>query len=330
VYSYDALASYAFKAKIFFLNQGIPTGFFNWNEIEVTHPDYPLMLPFLMTWVYMFTGFNDLVVTKIMPITLVFFILFFYSQLKSLFNRTYALSGIFIICTVTQIVNYVTIIHADFFLLSYVTCAFLLFLRYLRNLDRESLIAASILFALSIWLKNEGIIFLISFMACLVVFSFVGSKEKVKRLRQNLGMAVLICCLIVGPWYWLKIAKHMTNSDMNLSMLNWPRFTHNIKDFYYVFNEFQENVFQPKKWNIFWEGIFLTMILMRRRLFDNKNFYISLFLMIAVAGYLLSYTLFTGLTIEAYANTTMSRFMIHLSGLSLLLSMSLLWEKVKS
>lgn len=126
VNSYDAFLSYALKAKIFYLHKGIPDGFFNWSESVVSNLDYPPLTPFFMVWVYEFTGFNDLIVTKIMPVTYVFLLLLLYFQFKRFFNRKYALLGIFFIATIPQIARYATIIHADFILLSFVTSAFFL------------------------------------------------------------------------------------------------------------------------------------------------------------------------------------------------------------
>jgi hypothetical protein len=324
--SYDALASYAFKAKIFYLNQGIPAGFFNWGEMKVTHPDYPLMLPFFMTWVYIFTGFNDVLVIKIVPITLIFFLFLFYSQLKRFFNRTYALWALFLICTLRQIVNYVTIIHADFFLLAFATAAFLYFMRYMVSLNRLFLLIASIMFAFTLLLKSEGMIFTFSYLLCLAIFVYRSSLDKKNRIK-DLCIALLTILLIAGPWFLLKFSKHMVNSDVNLSLLSFPRFFHNMTALPVILNEFQKQVFGIKKWIFFWMGILLTLILMYRRLFKGRNFYSTLFLLTCVAWYVIGYGLFTSDTVFYYANKTMSRFIIHLAGLYLFLAMCLVWEK---
>jgi len=322
VNSFDALASYAFKAKIFYLNKGVPGGFFNWSESLVGHPDYPTLLPFFMTWVYLFTGFNDLTVMNIMPVTFAFFLALFYSQLKKFFNRKYALGAVFIIATIPNVYRYATIIHADIFVLAFITCAFLYFMFYIRYSNKEFLILSSVLFALSAWIKNEAVVFIFAFLACLV------ARGKSRWLR-HLGLAILIIFLISGPWFILKISKHMVNSDINYSALTLSRVLANFKDIPIMLDEFQKQVFSPKNWNIFWVVVISTLAFNFKKLFKGELFYISLFLAISISCYFIAYMLVTQERLDFYLEKTLPRFMIHFSGVFLFLTVYLFWDKFR-
>ena len=326
VNSYDALASYALKAKIFYLNKGVPVGFFNWNEIIVGHPDYPTLLPFFMTWVYLFTGFNDLVVTNIMPVTFVFFLILFYAQLKKIFNRKYALAAVFIISTIPRVYGYAMIIHADIFLLAFITSASLYFFLYIRHSNKEYLILSSVLFALSIWVKNEAIVFVFAFLLCLVFFLFKPSSGNKIQIQRHLALVILIFFVISGPWFMLKFSKHMTNSDINFSALTLNKIFTNIKDIPIMCNEFQKQVFGQKYWNIFWVVVIGAMILNFKKLFKGEVFYITLFLVISVFCYFIAYMITTQENLAFYLEKTLSRFMIHFTGVFLFLLVYLFWN----
>ncbi|MDD5355571.1 MAG: glycosyltransferase family 39 protein [Candidatus Omnitrophica bacterium] len=322
VSSFDALASYAFKAKIFYLENGVPAGFFNWSEVLISHPDYPTLLPFFMTWVYLFTGFNDLVVVNIMPVTFAFFLVLFYSQLKKFFDRRYALAATFVIVTIPQVCRYATIIHADIFLLAFITCAFLYFMFYIRYSNREFLIFSSILFALSIWVKNEAVVFVFAFLLCLAI------RNKAQGLR-HLGLAILVIFLISGPWFMIKFSKHMVNSDINFSALTLDKILANIKDIPIMLDELQKQVFGPKNWNIFWVVVIGAISFNFKKLFKGEIFYISLFLAVCISCYFIAYMLTTQERLDFYLEKTLLRFMIHFAGVFLFLTVYLFWDKFR-
>jgi 4-amino-4-deoxy-L-arabinose transferase-like glycosyltransferase len=333
VSSHDAVANYALKSKIFYFSGGIPQGFFAWGEDAVAHPDYPLLPPLIMTWVYAFTGFNDLLVKMIMPVIYVCFLAVFFSRMRRLFNPAYALLGAFILGTIPQLSDYATIIHADLMLTVFVTCGILYFVSYARQKDRACLVFSSVLMGFSLWVKNEAIVFVSAFMCCFFLLVLRSAPDERKRALKDMFFAAAVILAIALPWFAVKLSAGAVNSDLDLKSLTSARILKNVKDIPIILNLFQQEVFGPKKWNIFWVMFFASVVWKRKRLWQGESAYLTLFLALSAAGYFVGYMATTGENLFFYVNTTISRFMLHFSGAAAILMSVLVYgdiRKIKS
>jgi 4-amino-4-deoxy-L-arabinose transferase-like glycosyltransferase len=330
VHSHDAVANYALKAKMFYMEGGIPAGFYSWPETAVAHPDYPLLLPLVMTWIYEFTGFDHFSVNLIMPVFYVAFLGLFYALIRRSFNRPYSLLIVFLLGTIPQLADYATIIHADLVLTAFVTCAFLYFMLYARTRNRTQLVLGSVLFGLLFWVKNEAAVFICAYAAVFGVFCVRVEKSMRKRAVADMLMSFLIVAAIAAPWMAIKLSAAAANSDIDISSLTPTRVWQNVKDIPVLLNLFQQEVFGPKKWNIFWVLAFAAMIWRRKALREGENFYLVFFIALSAAGYFAGYMMTTGNNLFFYVNTTISRFMLHFAGLVMALAAFLMWDDVRS
>lgn len=329
VNAHDALANYALKAKIFYFAEGIPAGFFTWPEEVVAHPDYPLLVSFVMTWIYAFTGFNDLIVKMLMPIVYLGFMAIFFSRMRKLFDPAYALLSVFMLATIPQIAAYGTIIHADLFLAAFVTCSMLYFISYARLRIAGDLVFSSVLMGFSLWIKNEAVVFAAAFILLFMVLAARDRGVWRKRALRDGVLAAAIIGAIALPWFYVKISSGAVNSDLDITALTAARLIRNIKDIPVLLNLFQQEVFGPKKWNIFWVMFFASVIWKHRNLWRGENIYIALFLAVSAAGYFAGYMATTGENLFFYVNTTISRFMIHFAGVSAILMWALVYEDAR-
>ena len=115
---------------------------------------------------------------------------------------------------------------------------------------------------------------------------------------------------------------------MNIGDFTPERIWQNVRDIPILLNLFQQEVFGPKKWNIFWVLFFFVMIWKRKMLWKEEFFYITLFLMLAVLGYFAGYMATTGNNLFFYVNTTISRFMLHFTGICMMLMMLLCGKEI--
>jgi hypothetical protein len=327
--SHDAVANYALKAKMFYFAEGIPAGFFAWPEGVVAHPDYPLLLPFVMTWIYAFTGFNDLIVKMLMPMVYLGFMALFFSRMRKLFDPAYALLSVFILATIPQIAAYGTVIHADLLLAAFVTCSMLYFISYARVRIAADLVFSSVLMGFSLWIKNEAIVFTAAFILLFVVLAARERGVWRKRALRDGVLAIAMIGAIALPWFLVKISSGAVNSDLNITALTADRLMRNVKDIPIILNLFQQEVFGPKKWNIFWVMFFASIIWKRKSLWRGENAYITLFLLVSAAGYFTGYMATTGENLFFYVNTTISRFMIHFAGVAAILMWALVYDDAR-
>ena len=226
VNSHDAVANFALKAKMFHFANGIPSGFFQFPETVVAHPDYPMLLPLTMTWIYEFTGFNDISINMIMPCFYISFLFLFYSLLRKVFNRTYSLLAVFMLGTINQIGNYATILYADLIFSAYVTAAFIYLFLYFSRKETRFCILSTIMLAFAVLTKNEAIVFVAAYV--LVVILRAVRERDVSPMHVIAGTALF--SLICVPWYYVKVISSLGNSDIDFTVLTPGRVIQNIKD----------------------------------------------------------------------------------------------------
>jgi len=112
--SYDSIAMYAFKSKIFYLAKMIPPDFFKSFSDFVPHIEYPLLIPLAETQFYAFLGYlNDLLVKIIFPLYYVALLAVSYSISKRFLNRRASLLFTFLLATIPQVTDFATNGYAD-------------------------------------------------------------------------------------------------------------------------------------------------------------------------------------------------------------------------
>jgi len=102
--SFDSVASFAIKAKVFFLAKGIPQDFFQNLAGHFPHPRYPLMVPLQETFCFLSMGsFNDLLVKALFPLHFLALIVLFYFSIKEIINRNIAFVFTFLLCSLNEL-----------------------------------------------------------------------------------------------------------------------------------------------------------------------------------------------------------------------------------
>jgi len=322
-YCRDSVAIYAFKAKIFYFNSGIPKDFFKWSEATVGAPGYPLLLPLIMTWVYEFTGFNDAIVSKLMPLFFCVFLIIFYVLLKKYFNRKYALLGIFLFATMPQVERVTCVILSDLILTIFVTLAFIYYMFFLKDGEFKYLIISSLLFGFSLWTKDEAILFSGVFIVSLFFYLKDNFKQKLWKYLAIAFFIIFICYL---PWFLTKKFNHMVNtSDVNLSVITFRQAINNIKSLPVFLNQLRIQVFALEYWNIFWIILITAIILKRDLLFKGKNKYITLFIVMTIAAHFLAYMFIASEgRSRSILITATPRYLVHFIGCFIFLLLYLL------
>jgi len=112
------------------------------------------------------------------------------------------------------------------------------------------------------------------------------------------------------PWLWVKHIFGISNSDVGeigLAGKDWGR---QLSRIFPVIYEFQKQFFGPKKWNILWPAVLLALILNYRKIFRGTQRYITIYIMLVIAGYISVYIL-SPIDINFFLSRTWSRFILH-------------------
>lgn len=315
--SYDAIVNFAIKSKIMFMSAYAATGPSAFEGIGKGHTDYPLLVPMVQTWAYRFMGaHNDVIVKMVYPIVFVAFLAAIYSSLKRMIGPRKALFFTFLFGTMPQIANYATIGYAELTFTFLVTASFLMLLEYSISGKGAYLSVSAMLLGAGMLAKNEGISFLISSSVfCLAMVA--RSKDRPGELKRITLRFFLVLSVFILPWLVFKSGPGSQNTDIDLSSMTISRLLENGRQIPFILDKFQQELFQPKKWNIFWIMVIGFSVLRYRRVREPQISGTLCFLSVNLAVYFAAYMALTGKDLYFHVNTTLSRFMIHFSGVAL-------------
>ena len=311
--SYDAIAIYAIKAKIFYLARSIPQDFFYNLGTIFPHPDYPLNIPLSETFIYLFLGnFNDQLVKIIFPLFfLAVLIILYYGIRRFADNKTYALAFTFILASVPQFNAYATNAYVDL-VLAYYACAAAIYLTLWLK-DRSQLqffYISALMLALSGWTKNEGLMYCAAFFIVSFLFLIWERAALNGKTIFHIVKYFIITSVISLPWLYVRKTFHLVNSDISFANANPVLLSKQLYKIWPIVYEFQRQVFGPKKWNLIWILFLFVLIVYRKRVFEPSQKYITMLLIFIISGYVLAYIL-ADVYIGYLVTTTWSRFLVH-------------------
>lgn len=323
--SFDAVAIYAPKAKIFFLANTIPSDFFFRFKGIIEHIEYPLLLPLAQTYFYTFMGsLDDHLVKIIFPLFYLSIIVMTYAILKRYCSRKVSLLFTFLLSTVPSFANFGTIGYADI-LLTFYYCASAFYLYLWINDKKSSLLILSIIFSgLALWLKTNALMLLpVNILVMSAYLIFTKFKEYKSPLFYICSLIAIIFCYNT---FFIQHFNLILHEDFALSGLS-EKLLKNITQTHQILHEYQKQFFGPKKWNLIWVAFILLLITNIKKVFCKDIRYITLTIFFVFAGYTATYLL-TPIKLSYYLSTTASRFFFHFLPIVILFS-AMMFKKCK-
>lgn len=287
--SYDAIAIYALKSKIFYLAQSIPHDFFSSFGKLVPHIEYPLLIPLAETSFYIFFGsLNDLAVKIIFPLYYLALIVVFFCVLIRFVGRRQSLWFTFLLATIPQITDFATNGYADLPFAFYCSTAIFYLYLWMRQKKDSFLILSFILSVLAVWTKSEGLMFASINVVVAVVYMV---RERTVYAKCCIYV-VLTVAMIAAYIFILRSLGLAVNSDFVSSQSSLPaRLIVGIKRIPAILYEYQIQFFGPKKWNIIWIVFITGCILGAKKVFLKELMPLTVFILLVFSGYSLVYML---------------------------------------
>jgi hypothetical protein len=328
--SYDAIAIYAIRSKIFYLAKAIPADYFAAIARLFPHADYPLNIQLSETFLYMSMGsLNDQLVKIIFPLFFAAILCMFYFAIRRFASRTYALIFTFILASVPHFNNYAANAYLEMPLTFYVFISGLFLLRWIEdNRAIGALVISAVAAGLAGWTKNEGMMYCAIYSV--LVFVFVASKGRKVERKEILyafmysGIIFLICL----PWAWAKVRWHISNDEIALTNLNPAYLVRQFHKLGPIAYEFQKQLFGPKKWNILWPVTIIVLLLNYKRALAMPGRYVLAIIALALGGYVIFYMI-SYVDVVFFASKTWARFMLDFLPLAVYLLAVILKEDIK-
>jgi len=273
VSSWDAIAIIAYKAKIFYFEQSLP------SLDLLPHKSYPLLVPFSQAWVAFNLGhWSDLLIKIIFPLAFLSYVIIQYKILEYFTNKIWSLFGCAILLSSNFFVYHATISYRDFYLMYYNCLTILLLLYWQKNNINTYLILAAFFAGFCSFTKLEGtsfqLIYLILISLILYHKKYMPIREKLINLLKFLIPSLSICILFHSFKFATNIGVYQSSIGNRVKIMwNWD-YLNRVPQ---IIFSYTDNLFFSGNWNIIWWVTLISLIhLKNKRTFEIHLLIVSL------------------------------------------------------
>ncbi|MFQ5427582.1 MAG: ArnT family glycosyltransferase [Thermodesulfobacteriota bacterium] len=204
VYSIDSLVSWSILGKFFFYKAGFLLDTSNehfFGSGYRTFLGHPLHLPLLQTWIALALGkFHEVYVKAPGAIYFIGVLGVLYYGVKREAGPLYSLITLFFMASVPIFTAHGQDAYADLPLCFFAISGTVALWRFFRGDSLPYIVLSGILFAMSMFVKNEGLFFTLAGGTALLAFLFSRKRSFVAPLAAF----IIPIILIAGPWILIK------------------------------------------------------------------------------------------------------------------------------
>ncbi|MBP9854109.1 MAG: hypothetical protein KBD53_04495 [Candidatus Omnitrophica bacterium] len=254
VSTWDALATIAFKAKIFFYEQSIP------DLNLLPHRSYPLLVSLAESWIAFNLGFwDDTLIQIIFPLAFLSYLCIHYYFLKFFTDGKWALGGVALLLSSNFFLYHATLSYRDFFLMYYACSTILLLLFWHHTRHTSFLFLASLFMAFASFTKLEGTAFILIFLT--VFFILMSRMSSTSRLK-HFSIFVIPTFIISGTFYAYKIYYHSIKDGEGIGdKTNFQFMFSKILLIPEVLVSYRDNLLFTGNWNLLWGALIFSLLL---------------------------------------------------------------------
>lgn len=309
IMTYDAMATVAYKAKLFFFEDRPP------SLAMLPHKTYPLLVAFSETWTALNLGYwHDAWVKIVFPVILLAFTVVHYYFLKACSNWKWASAGLALLLTSNLIVFHASISYRDIHLMYYNCCTIMAIALWFKSRNPRFLILAGFLAGLGSFTKLEGTAFLSIYTTLLGLSSIYLYRTNFLATVQNFMRFIIPSGLICGWYHFVKIVYGaLKDGSGAIDKTGFELDLRNLALLPDVILTYRDNMFFTGNWNLIWLAALMSFILSfgRKQSAETYILLISLFLFIglytATALFSTNYVWIAG----EKNITTLSRLFLH-------------------
>lgn len=306
VWAWDAISTWAFKGKVFYLRQTLDLSGFE------AHNYYPNLVPLLLTYLYLWLGeVNDHLAEVVFPLAGLSLLLLLFGLVSRLgLSRPQALGVTAWFATGGRtLLEHLHIAYADLTLTYYTLgAAGLMYLWLSGRSAGGTLTLAGFFLAGMCWTKFEGPpLALTVLLAAALTLAWLRPKH---LRRRFLALAGLGGCLILGylPWRLFMWSRGIETGTDHILGFYPQQLLQAVPSFLWA-------LVNPGYFGFLWPAAALALILCRKRLFSTPLFYLPLFLGGNFLAILLAYAVAPTAPFEfpLYVRATLDRLLLHLA-----------------
>ena len=217
---FDTWNNWNLRAKVIYLQKGIPLDKSNTLYLGGGIKSYPLNDPLLKVWLAnVLGGWQERVINLYSLVHYLILLGLFYSSLPDFFPKKLKILGLYLLSSLPFLVFHSWVAYADLEMAVYLFLTVTALLFFFSAKDRLYLFVAGLGLAFSIWTKNEGLALVVPslLLASLVLLSLRGWTVK------NCLTFWLLALLVASPWLVYKTANQLDvlNGDSSAFKVGW-------------------------------------------------------------------------------------------------------------
>jgi len=276
VYSWDALATMVFKGKIIYYERTLE------YLKNFPHPTYPLQVPFMISWISIFSGiWSDLNFKILFPLTLLSFVMFLYYFLRNYAGQLWALLGVLLLLSGNLLLMHSTIAYRDLTQMYYACMALMLLVLWDSKDNDLFLIMAALFSGFTTFIKLEGTAYL-GILTCIFLLLLLQKRNFNKKFLGAKLLKYLTPSYLILLFYSVyKIyagvpAGEKTQFDFTLASLGRIPL---------ILLSFFNDLFLSGNWNILWFILLVSIFANRKKLMKyvpTRTFFIALLLFLGL------------------------------------------------
>lgn len=310
---WDARGIWGYTAKILYHRQTLyAQELFDEDGIH-PHPNYPLLVPLLESYIYIIIGHvNDRLVKIIFPLFFVSLIIIFYTAQRNFFSRTHALFFTFLLSTLPLFIGVkhgsVSSAYADLPLSFFYTASIIYTFLWMKTRNTSAIIIGSLFWAFVLFTKNEGLGLFITNLFVLAIFMLlIFKKENIKPFL----LYMLVPMIITLPWFIFR-ARLPAIDENYPAQFTVSNILQHIPRFPIIASFFWQEFINYKYWNILWVVLSLSTIFTIKQTFSKPLIYLLLTLFSTTSMYFITYMI-TPWNVTWHLNVSLSRLFMHIA-----------------
>jgi hypothetical protein len=208
---WDGVCIWGIKAKVLYFNTVKTTDYFSRPELAFSHPNYPLLWPFMYAWVCTVLGkWDDLGMLILNPVNLIVFTMLLYATLRKYVVRPVALSVTVIMASLPALLHYAECGQADVPLMLISGASLFCLFEWMSERRKDSLWLAAFLMGGALFTKQEGKILLIAQFCAGALSVWLGGP--VAHRKKYFGQLVFYGAVaVIWALPWLLFECGITN-----------------------------------------------------------------------------------------------------------------------
>ncbi|MBI5344639.1 MAG: hypothetical protein HZB21_01390 [Deltaproteobacteria bacterium] len=325
----DAWAIWFLKAKVFFAEGSVPGDFLLDGYYSYDHPDYPLLIPLSIAWIYTVLGSaREMLAKVIYPLQFISMLFIFnYAVRKAADARTALLFTAFLSFTPLIVIHAGGLQkeigglysgdftgHADLALSVYFLSGGAFFYLYMLERKYAYLLLTAVFMAMGAWTKNEGLPFAAVGAVFIGLSQFRGCRAPIKVLAS----AAFLFLLFIAPWPAYK--AHLGLKSEYAANLSLSTIGDNMERLVLVPRRMAGYMFgKTVFFNLTWWAYAASLLLNRRGSFRRPLLFLNALVFLQLAAYAFIYII-SPAGIEWQLGTSLERLILHLVPLSMMIT----------